>query len=257
MAITPTGHAEIDQQHDILDSIVGELAEFCSEDKQSPNASCSVCGSQKRQHCIYALASVMSELRAFLVGHVTYEEKMMELLPDTPRCRRHVEGHKSAHAVIARRLKSLLDVLGTESPKTASIQAVKIVKEWLGDHIVLDTHLARHLEDVPSPDIDFDGELVAILDEYVFHKRPTKKPPSAGTELALQRKKLEVRGRFESLSPTQREVFWLVVSGNKNREIASQLGSSINTIKSHRAAVFQKMEVSSVLELVKKADVLR
>jgi len=108
-----------------------------------------------------------------------------------------------------------------------------------------------------EPKIDFDGELVAMLDQHVFPNRPTMAKISSGTNLGLQRKKLEVRGRFESLSPNQRAVFWLVVSGKKNRDIAGELGITVNTVKTHRAAVFQKMEVGSALELVKKADVLR
>jgi len=52
-------------------------------------------------------------------------------------------------------------------------------------------------------------------------------------------------------------VFWLVVGGRTNREIAESLRVTVNTVKTHRAAVFQKMDVKSVLELVKKADILR
>ena len=35
------------------------------------------------------------------------------------------------------------------------------------------------------------------------------------------------------------------------------LAISINTFKTHRAAIFQKMDVTSVVELVKKTDLLR
>ena len=48
-----------------------------------------------------------------------------------------------------------------------------------------------------------------------------------------------------------------MVSGKSNPEICSELGVSINTVKTHRAAIFQKMDVKTVLELVKKADILR
>jgi DNA-binding CsgD family transcriptional regulator len=66
-----------------------------------------------------------------------------------------------------------------------------------------------------------------------------------------------MRGRFESLTAAQRKVYWLVIAGRKNPEIATALAISINTVKSHRSAIFQKFEVSSVLELVKKTDALR
>ena len=59
------------------------------------------------------------------------------------------------------------------------------------------------------------------------------------------------------ITPAQKAVFWLVVGGTKNREIAEQLGITTNTVKTHRAVVFQKMGVSSVVELIKKTDALR
>jgi FixJ family two-component response regulator len=96
-----------------------------------------------------------------------------------------------------------------------------------------------------------------MLDQHVFPNRPTLENTSSGPSLALQRRKLEVRGRFESLTTAQRAAFWLVVSGKKNREIAEALSVTVNTIKTHRAAIFHKMEVGSVLDLVKKADILR
>jgi DNA-binding NarL/FixJ family response regulator len=78
-----------------------------------------------------------------------------------------------------------------------------------------------------------------------------------GSSLGFKRKKLLVRGQFESLSAMQREVFWLVISGKKNREIAEILQVTVNTIKTHRAVIFDKMEVGSVIELLKKIDTLR
>jgi two-component system response regulator DctR len=96
-----------------------------------------------------------------------------------------------------------------------------------------------------------------MLDQHVFPNRPTKSRATHGTSAELRGKKLEIRGRFESLSPAQRQVFWLVVGGKGNREIADELHVSVNTVKTHRAAVFQKMDVKSALELVKRADVLR
>jgi DNA-binding CsgD family transcriptional regulator len=96
-----------------------------------------------------------------------------------------------------------------------------------------------------------------MLDEYVFPNRPTRSKAPLRGSVALQGEKLEVRGCFETLSPAQRQVFWLVIGGKTNREIGSTLSVSVNTIKTHRAAIFHKMDVKSVLELVKKADVLR
>jgi len=127
----------------------------------------------------------------------------------------------------------------------------------VGDHSTLfDTRLVS-LVKIDSTKIEFDGELVMMLDEYVFPNRPTKSNASMRVKGVLQAKKLETRGRFESLSVAQRKVFWLVVGGKTTREIGQMLNVSVNTIKTHRAAIFNKMEVKTALELVKKADVLR
>jgi DNA-binding CsgD family transcriptional regulator/hemerythrin len=257
MATNFTGHAEIDQQHELLDSTVGQLELFCSEAKHNPNTTCDGCNAFKQKHCSLALASIASDLAGFLAGHAAYEEKMMELLPDTPICQQHVKAHKSAHQGIVKQLNKLSLQVVNESPRDVSVLMRQIIGGWLGDHSTsFDTRLVR-LGKFDSTEIDFDGELVTMLDEYVFPNRPTKSKVSLKANFELQGKKLEARGRFESLSPAQRQVFWLVASGKKNSEISNILSVSINTIKTHRAAIFHKMDVKSALELVKKADVLR
>jgi DNA-binding CsgD family transcriptional regulator/hemerythrin len=256
--ITLTGHAEIDQQHELLESTVGRLASFCSEAALHPDIACTACNEVKQKHCRSVLASIAGELGAFLAGHSAYEEKMMELLPPTPSCQAHVKAHKAAHDGIARQLKKLsLQAADDDNPRGIGALIMKVVGDWLGDHSNhFDTRLIN-LGGQSSPKIDFDHELVMMLDRHVFPNRPTKSKGNSSTSAAMRGRKLEVRGRFESLSPTQRAVFWLVVSGKTNRDIADELHVSINTIKTHRAAVFQKMEVTTAMELVKKADVLR
>jgi FixJ family two-component response regulator len=48
----------------------------------------------------------------------------------------------------------------------------------------------------------------------------------------------------------EREVLAQVVRGKLNKEIASDLGTSLRTIKAHRAHVMSKMQVASVAQLV-------
>lgn len=257
MAIALTGHAEIDQQHELLDGTVERLTRFCSEAESRPDARCEGCSGIKQKHCRSALATIAGELGAFLAGHSAYEEKMMELLPDTPSCQTHIKAHKAAHEGIARQLKKFSQEVDSRSPRDVGAVIMRVVGDWLGDHSSLfDTRLV-HLGQGESPKLDFDSELVTMLDMHVFPNRPTRSRASQGSNTTLQGKKLEVRGRIESLSPAQRQVFWLVVGGKCNREIATELDVSINTIKTHRAAIFQKMDVKSVLELVKKTDILR
>jgi FixJ family two-component response regulator len=60
--------------------------------------------------------------------------------------------------------------------------------------------------------------------------------------------------RRARLTPRERQVFSLVVTGMLNKQIAGRLGASERTIKAHRARVMQKMQANSVAALVRMAD---
>lgn len=66
-----------------------------------------------------------------------------------------------------------------------------------------------------------------------------------------------VRARYETLTPREREVMALVVSGKLNKQIAADLGTVERTIKAHRAQVMEKMQVESVADLVRIAGELK
>ena len=66
----------------------------------------------------------------------------------------------------------------------------------------------------------------------------------------------ELRGRFDALTPRERDVFGLVVMGLQNKQVAAALGTSAITIKRQRAQVMHKMRVTSLAELVRIADQL-
>jgi two-component system response regulator TtrR len=52
------------------------------------------------------------------------------------------------------------------------------------------------------------------------------------------------------LTPREREVLERVIAGRLNREIAEELAISIKTVEVHRAHLMEKLQVSSVAELV-------
>ena len=64
----------------------------------------------------------------------------------------------------------------------------------------------------------------------------------------------ELRSRFASLTPREREVMARVVAGLPNKQIGAELGSSETTVKIHRHQVMEKMGAGSLAELVRMAD---
>jgi len=60
-----------------------------------------------------------------------------------------------------------------------------------------------------------------------------------------------LKSRYLRLSPRERQVLDMVVNGALNKQISAQLGAAERTIKAHRARVMEKMEVSSLPDLVR------
>jgi FixJ family two-component response regulator len=67
---------------------------------------------------------------------------------------------------------------------------------------------------------------------------------------------VELRRRQASLTPREREVLPLVVSGLLNKQAAAQLGISEVTLQIHRGRIMRKMAAGSLAELVRMAGKL-
>ena len=77
------------------------------------------------------------------------------------------------------------------------------------------------------------------------------------TALGREAEMQELRKRFALLSPREREVMALVVSGRLNKQIGGELDISVITVKTHRGKVMHKMKADSLADLVNMAAKLR
>jgi RNA polymerase sigma factor (sigma-70 family) len=67
----------------------------------------------------------------------------------------------------------------------------------------------------------------------------------------------ELQQRFESLTPREREVISMVVSGMLNKQIAGQLGTAENTVKVQRSRAMEKMHAQSLADLIRMIEKLK
>jgi FixJ family two-component response regulator len=68
---------------------------------------------------------------------------------------------------------------------------------------------------------------------------------------------VSVRQRFESLTPRERQVMELLITGKMNKQIALELGTSEVTAKVHKKHVMTKMNARTVIELLKMHERLQ
>jgi two-component system response regulator FixJ len=97
--------------------------------------------------------------------------------------------------------------------------------------------------------------------EKPFHDedllRSIRRAMDAESEARAQRSHYTaLLGRLEELTPREHEVMDLVTAGTANKDIATALGVSAKTVEAHRAKVMDKMQASSLADLVRMALLL-
>ena len=86
-----------------------------------------------------------------------------------------------------------------------------------------------------------DAHLLRLIEQAATQR-------TAGS--AARTQKFCAAARLATLTQREREVMHLVVRGRKNKQIAEDLGISVKTVEAHRARAMEKMDVTSVAELV-------
>jgi FixJ family two-component response regulator len=72
-------------------------------------------------------------------------------------------------------------------------------------------------------------------------------------ELRIQERMVaDIQGKYDALTPREKEVVVFVAEGLMNKQIAGRMGVSEETVKIHRSQAMRKMEARSVPDLVRK-----
>jgi FixJ family two-component response regulator len=145
-------------------------------------------------------------------------------------------------------------ILDVELPDINGLELQRQIAE--GDHPPI-VFITGH-GDIPSSvraikhgAVDFltkpfsDADLIAAVHTAICEDR---KKRSERAELSL------LRQRYLELTPRERDVMPLVVSGLLNKQAASELGISEVTLQIHRRNVMQKMAAASLADLVRIAE---
>ncbi|HKR38163.1 MAG TPA: response regulator [Paraburkholderia sp.] len=93
--------------------------------------------------------------------------------------------------------------------------------------------------------------LTKPIDAQVLFEATSRALERAGQLYEQREQHAEIQRRVEKLTPREREVMALVVTGRPNKLVADELGAAEKTIKIHRARVMEKMKANSLADLVR------
>jgi FixJ family two-component response regulator len=166
---------------------------------------------------------------------------------------------------------SIPDFLKSESPKTPACLVLDIrlpgksgldfQRELATANIQLPIIFITGHGDIPMTVQAMKGGAIEFLTKP-FREQDLLDAIQLGLEKDRYRRKNEtalddLRARFETLSPREREIMAQVVRGRLSKQIAGDFGISETTVKVHRSNLARKMKARSLSELTRMADKLK
>jgi FixJ family two-component response regulator len=197
----------------------------------------------------------------------TTGDPIVFIVDDDDRMREALGELLTSHGLRSEAFGSAGDYIGAAKPEVPAcllldvelpdINGLELQRQIaIGDHppiIFITGHgdIPSSVQAIKHGAVDFltkpfsDVDLLAAIDAALAQDR----------ERRLERAELgALKQRYRELTPREREVLPLVVSGLLNKQAAAQLGISEVTLQLHRRSVMQKMAAASLADLVRIAE---
>jgi DNA-binding NarL/FixJ family response regulator len=163
--------------------------------------------------------------------------KVLELEPDVavldigmPR----LNGIEATRQIVKRSQAARVLILSMHSDEAYITQALQAGAKGYLLKDSADVDLIRAVTDVAAGRSFFSPAVAKVmLDDYVRHLADKG-----------------IVDRYDALSEREREVFQLIAEGHSNKEIADLLSISPATVETHRAHIFQKLDLHNTAEVV-------
>jgi FixJ family two-component response regulator len=147
-------------------------------------------------------------------------------------------------------------VLDVSLPDLNGLDLQKRIVDWTDMPIIFITGYGDVPTSVQAMKAGAAEFLTKPFDDDVLLSAIRQALERSRSELAKEAELHGLRNRHASLTPREREIMALVVSGRPNKQIAAELGISEITVKAHRGRVMRKMQVESLAHLVRVAAAL-
>lgn len=145
-----------------------------------------------------------------------------------------LNGIESTRQIVRRHPEIRVLILSMHSDEAYITQALQAGAKGYLLKDSADTDLIRGVADVAAGKSFFSPTVARVmLDDYVRHLADKG-----------------ISDRYEALSEREREIFQLIAEGHSNKEIAEVLSISPATVETHRAHIFQKLDLHNTAEVV-------
>ena len=153
---------------------------------------------------------------------------------------------------LAQELKPKVIVMDCAMPRTSGLIATRRILETSPEQAIL--MLSMHSEDTLVRQALDAGARGYVLKNAVDLELPAAIRKVAEGEVVLDpqvAKRTALKGeRNGGLTTRELEILQLIVDGKSNKEIADQLGLSVNTVAVHRANIMDALGIHKTAELV-------